>query len=347
MTWMHSEILEQPHVVAKIFDRESSRAAAIGERLRSKSFRSCVFVARGSSDHAAIFGRYLVESFCGIPTALAAPSIATLYRRGVDLSGSVAIGVSQSGRSADVVEYLRRARRWGAWALAVTNDPHSPLAEAAQDVLLCHAGVERSVAATKTFTAQLACLYLLASAWAGGSIQKRLLRAFADVPRLLRAALRCEQRIAEAARRIGDADRCVVLARGFSFPIALETALKMQEAAGMPAQGASAADFLHGPVAGVGEGDCVLALAPAGPGLPSLRRAAARIRRAGAELVAFGSDAALLRLADNRVRLAAGPEPVSALPMAVCGQLVAYHLARFKGANPDRPRGLRKVTKTW
>lgn len=345
---MLAEIGEQPAVLARVLAREARRCERLGEALRRLNPPVLVLAARGSSDHAAVAAKYLVEWATGTPVALAAPSLATLYRAPLKLRGAAVIGVSQSGRSPDVVEYLRASRRAGALAVAVTNDPGSPLARVAQETLLCHAGSERSVAATKTFTAQLAGLALLASAWAGGERGRLLSRGLRLAPERLRRLLSSPRAAEEAARRLAGAERGVVLGRGFAYPAALELALKLKESAGLACEGASAADYLHGPVAAAGPGLAALLLAPAGPGLPTLRRAAAQLEAAGAEVLAASGDRSLARSAAYAVDVAKGwPEPLSPLPLVVFGQRVACGLAALKGRDPDQPPRLRKVTTTW
>ena len=345
---MRSEIAEQPHVLARVVARESKAAGRIGEELRRRGVSFAVLAARGSSDHAAVVGKYLVEWAAGVPVALAAPSIATLYRTRLALSGGAVIGVSQSGRSPDVVEYLRMARRAGAVTIAVTNDARSPLAQAADETLLCHARKERSVAATKTFTAQVAALATLAGAWAGGRRGAVLLDGLRRAPALLRRTVASREPARALARHLAAAERCVVLARGFAYPAALEAALKLKESAALAAEGASAADYLHGPVAAAGPGLAALLMAPRGPGLASVRTIGAKLRAAGAEILVVSADAALKRSAAYSCDAAAGwIEPLSALPLAVVGQMTAYELALLKGLDPDKPAGLRKVTGTW
>ncbi len=333
--WMRAEILEEPHAVARVLDREMRAAAAVAAKARRGGARLAVLAARGSSDHAAIVGKYLFEWAAGLPSALAATSLASLYRRDLALRGALVVGISQSGRSPDVVEYLRRARRSGALTVAVTNDPGSPLARQAHDVLACHAGPERSVCATKTYAAQLAALYLLAAALApqerGRALRRRLERA----PEDLSGIMMREPEIAAAARRLEDVRRCVVLGRGFSYPAALETALKLKEAAGVFAEGLSAADFLHGHVGMLARPPrndlAAVLLETPGPGAASLAEARKRLSRFGV---------ATTVLADT------GPDWLSPLTLSAAGHLLAFRLALGVGLDPDAPAGLSKVTRT-
>ncbi|MBI3548796.1 MAG: SIS domain-containing protein [Elusimicrobia bacterium] len=333
--FMREEILEQPQAVSRTLRREAAQAEALGALLRRRRVRFAVLAGRGTSDHAAIIGKYLFEWGLGVPAALAAPSIVTLYKRPLRLKDAVVIGISQSGRSPDVAEYVSKARAAGAVTVAITNDESSPLAKGARFRLLCQAGPERSLAATKTFTTELACLYLLAGHWMGGVRGRRFLAELEGAPAMIAAALKQEGRVAAAMRSWRATERLVILSRGFSYPVALETALKLKESAGVFAEGASAADFLHGPIGmarrqGGASGLRAILLAPRGPGLSSLRRVRARLGKFHVPTLTFDAP----RVHDT----------FSPFPLAVFGQLCALHLSRQKGLNADKPAGLKKVT---
>lgn len=334
--WMRREIFEQPEAVARLLDREKARAFRLGDELRRRKVSFAVLAARGTSDHAATVGKYLFGCRLGVAAGLAAPSVVTLYKSRLRLKGALVVGISQSGRSPDIVEYLRQAGRSGAVTVALTNDASSPLAAAARHTLPLHAGPELSVAATKTFTAQLAGLYLLAAGWQGGRAGEELLSELREIPQELTDALGLDEDIARRMRENRSLERCVVIGRGFAYPVALETALKLKEAAGAFAEGASAADFLHGPIGmakrQAGKAFRALLLLSRGPGLPTTRRVARRLGAAGVPLLEFGPPPV--------------PDALSPFPLAVWGQLAAYHLALGKGRDPDQPEGLRKVTKT-
>ncbi|MFA6092366.1 MAG: SIS domain-containing protein [Elusimicrobiota bacterium] len=334
--WMRSEIFEQAEVVARVIDLERRTAQALAAQLRRRKVRFAVLAARGTSDHAATLGKYVLGCSLGVPAALAAPSITTLYHRPLDLKGVLVVGISQSGRSTDILEYLRAASRAGAITAAVTNDRSSPIARAAEHGFFLHAGLERSVAATKTFTAQAACLYLLAAAWLGGREGARMERGLDAVPRLIEAALGREEEVRSWMKERRGLERCVVIGRGFSYPVALETALKLKEAAGVFAEGASAADFLHGPIAMARRQACdrlrAFLMWSKGAGLSSLRRVEKRLAAAGA--------------APLRLDVPDAEELFSPFPLAVLGQCAALHLALLKGRDPDKPEGLSKVTRT-
>jgi len=297
-----------------------------------------VIVARGSSDYAAIFGRYLLEATTGRPVALAAPSLQTLYGVEPRLRGWLAIAISQSGHTPEIVTVLERYRGAGARTVAVTNDPDSPLALSADTAVALGAGEEGAVPATKTFTAELAAMALVAEAlgavpWSSAD--------WGRLPDLVAAVLDDPAPAERAAERLGDAHELVAVGRGYLMPVALEAALKLREASAMRSEGWSAADFRHGPITVVRGGLPLLAVSAAGP-------AAADVEDLAAELESAGTP--VLRLADRLDADLPYPgelaEPLRALPAAVRAQQLALALARRRGIDPDSPPGLRKVTPT-
>jgi glucosamine--fructose-6-phosphate aminotransferase (isomerizing) len=340
---MYQEIHEAPAAVERL--REGGRRALqrLAARWRRDPPGLVVFVARGSSDNAALYGRYLWEVHLGVPVSLAAPSVVTLYGARPRLQGAWVVALSQSGRSPDVVTFVRAARARGAFTVAVTNQERSPLARAAHEVVQMHAGPERSVAATKTYVAQLTALSLLAAEIRG---DRRLLRAHGDLPGQLRAALGVEEAAGDLAQRWARAEACVVTGRGYNYATAREAALKLKEAAYVAAEAFSSADFLHGPVALVGERFPVLVVAPPGPTKRHLVGVVRKLGRRGADVAVLSSDPVLLRRVPGSLRVPDGvPEELTPHVYAVPAQLLAYHLGLLRGTDPDRPRGLRKVTR--
>jgi glucosamine--fructose-6-phosphate aminotransferase (isomerizing) len=294
--------------------------------------RSLVYLAaRGSSDNAATYGKYLFETR-GHVAALAAPSLFTLYRAAPDLSAAAAIGISQSGESPDVAAVVRAARAAGAPTVAITNVRRSRLARAAEHVVTLEAGAERSVAATKTFTATCVALARIAGA------------AAEDAPRALDGALATRREAERLARAVRDP--VAVLGRGYTYPIALEVALKVKELAGIWAEPHSAADFAHGPIALARRGACVLLLGVRGPTIRSLRALARELRDRGARVLSLTDDAALAEASHAAVLVATASEHVAALSLVVPGQFLARALTIARGRDPDRPAGLTKVTRT-
>ena len=341
--WMRLEIAEQPDAVARLCDVEGPAIAALGRRLRPTPPSLVVLAARGTSDNAALYGRYLIETVWGIPVSLAAPSVLTVYRAHHRLRRATVIGLSQSGASPDIVEFLEAARTSGARTIAVTNQEDSPLARTAHDTVLLRAGPERSVAATKTYTAQLTALSLLV---AEAAANRPLLRAHRALPRLMADALEADDRLRAVARRWRRILECLVTSRGYNYATAREAALKLKETCYVPAEPISAVDLLHGPIAVIGRGFPVLLAVPPGRVLAGLASLAARLKDRRAETVICSSDRAVLRLAALPVEIPRTPDErlsphVYAIPM----QLLAYHLARARGHDPDHPRGLRKITR--
>lgn len=341
--FMWKEIHEQPQVIARLIDTEGSKIRALARRWRARPPRLVVMAARGSSDNAALYGRYLLEILLGIPVSLAAPSVRTLYKASLRLRGAVTICLSQSGRSPDIVEYMRGAAQMGARTVAVTNDPASPLARAADDVLLLHSGPERSVAATKTYTAQLTVLSMLVAAAAG---HKRLVESHHALPALIAGTLDVDSRIESLAARLVRITECITVSRGYNFATALEAALKLRETSAIGAEALSSADLLHGPIASIGRGLPVLVIVPTGRARHHLTDIVGRLRRTGARVIVMSSNKRNLRPRAALVQVPeASHEALSPHLFAVPIHLLAYHLAMLRRFDPDRPRGLRKVTR--
>lgn len=341
--FMRREIFEQPQVIARLLDEEGPKIRTLARRWQAKPPRLVVLAARGSSDNAALYGRYLIEILLGVPVSLAAPSVRTLYKARLRLDGALAIALSQSGRSPDIVEFMRGAARAGAHTIAVTNDPHAPLARAADDVLLLHAGPERSVAATKTYTAQLTALSLLG---AMAARRRLLVDAHQALPDLMARALGLDDNVRQVAARYRKITGCITVSRGYNFATALEAALKLRETCSIGAEALSSADLLHGPIASIGRGFPVLLIAAQGRALPHLIEIMRRLRRRGARVLGISSSSRALKLATSALAAPEAPdETLSPHVLAVPLQLLAYHLALLRGFDPDRPRGLRKVTR--
>jgi glucosamine--fructose-6-phosphate aminotransferase (isomerizing) len=339
-----AEIYEQPQAIERTLEATAEAAWEIAQRIRERNVGVVVIAGRGSSDNAAHFGRYIIESVNHLPVSLAAPSLFTLYRSPPRLDQAVVIAASQSGESTDVLEVARNARRQGALTVAITNEPRSALARACEHALVTRAGPEQSVPATKSYTCQLALFALLSCALAD---DRRSLARLRRAPAYVTAVLECEPDLRGAAAAYRSMKRCAVLSRGYNMSTAMEVALKIKETSYLQAEPYSMADFLHGPVAMVEPAFDVLLIAPSGVALKSLRESADRIRRAGARMLVFSDDPAVLQMAYAPVALPRGfPELLSPILYTVAGQLFAYHLARARGLDPVRPRGLRKVTAT-
>jgi len=337
-SWLHREIGEQPAAVARFLDGESSRVARLAAPLRRADIRFVFVVARGTSDNAARYAQYVFGALAGLPVALAAPSLVTLYGAPPRLRGALVVGISQSGRSPDVVETVAAARRAGAPTIAIVNDAGSPLALAADEVLPIHAGEERSVAATKTYTAQLAAVALLAASLAG---RRHVLADLQRIPRAMERVLGTEAAARRAARRIAGASRAVVLARGMNYPTAWEIALKLKELALLLAEPYSSADFQHGPIAMAERRLPAIVVSPRrSRAAAELVALAARLRAGRSPVVSIGPSG------PGSIPLPDVPEVLSPIVAVIPGQLLAFHAARARGLDPDAPRGIRKVTET-
>ncbi len=357
---MRDEIFEQPDIVARLAaDLAPYRAAVAGARAAGARF--VLYAARGTSDNAAVYGKYLATIHAGVPAGLAVPSSATVYDRPADLRECLVVGISQSGETPDVAEYVAHARVAGAFTVAITNDDDSLLARHAHAVLPTRAGRERAVAATKTYTSQLAALALFWATWCDDAA---LLAALRDaVPAAMRAALSLDAAIGEIAQWLRFSERLLVAARGYNFATALETALKLKETSYIAAMPYSAADLMHGPIAMVEPGYPALLFSLPGRALPAMHRLEGDLLQRGAEIVVVeGAHGAAGAAANERAvsERAKGesarrrclhlpqtpPEPLSPLAAIVPGQLLAARLAEARGYDPDRPRGLHKVTRT-
>lgn len=344
MSHLEREINEQPAVLARLLAEGSGPAREIAQAIRRRDPSFLYVAARGTSNHAAIYGKYLLASSCSLPVALAGPSLFTLYRQPPRLEQALVLGISQSGHSPDIVEVISEGRRQGAMTLGITNNPQSPLAQAAEYCLLVGAGEERSVAATKTYTAQLTMLALLAVALAGSS---EMWAELERLPEHVERALALAPAVAQGAERYRYMERCVLIGRGHNYSTALEVSLKLKELTYVVAQPYSSADFRHGPIAIIEQGFTVLVFAPSGSVYGDLLSLAKELRDREAELVAISDRQEMLDLAQTGFRLPEGvPEWLSPVVAVVPGQLFAAALTRAKGYDLDRPRGLRKVTET-
>ena len=345
MTIMRDEILEQAGIVARLAaDPEPYRAAA--REARAAGVRFVLYAARGTSDNAAVYGKYLATILAGLPAGLAVPSAATVYRAAIDFRDCLVVGISQSGETPDVAEYVSQARGAGAYTLAITNDGGSLLARAAHRVLVTGAGEEKAVAATKTYTSQLAALAAFWAAWLG---DRELAAALAaDVPAAMEAALATEDAVRDIAARLSHAERLIVAGRGFNYATALESALKIKETCYVAAMPFSAADLMHGPIAVVEPRYPVLLFAAPGKTLAGMLELEAELRRRDAETFVVAGAGTPVPAPATTLRVPLDlPEELTPLVTALPGQLLALHLSLARGLDPDTPRGLSKVTKTY
>jgi glucosamine--fructose-6-phosphate aminotransferase (isomerizing) len=346
-TVMAAEIAEQPAALEATLESLLPLRSRIAQVADGR--KRLLLVARGSSDNAAIYGRYLAELHAGMASSLAAPSVATLYNAEVDLSDTIAICVSQSGSTAEIVETLEWSKRGGAATIAVTNGEGSPLAEAADLALITQAGVERAVPATKTYTTQVAALAVAVDALAGAAGRAgRLDDEFARIGDHARAMLQTPAETLDAmAGALAEVDEVLTSGRGLAFGTTLETALKLEETCLRPVRGLSYADLKHGPIAIVDhELLTVLVAGPSGPTLPGLTELAGTVREKHSMVLGIGGDAEFRAACDLAVPGPKASEMLAPLTLAIPAQLIVERLAHKLGLDPDAPRGLRKVTQT-
>jgi len=369
-TYMLDEIQEQPEALRRTLTGTTDPVRQVALETQLRGVDVVILAARGTSDHAALYAQYLFQYLNGIPVALATPSLYTLYGASPRLGKALVIGISQSGESTDIVEVIARSREAGALTVGITNKEGSQLATTAQHTLLCHAGLERSVAATKTYTTTCAVLAMLAAFLPGG---EPLRDSIERIPDLVSAALKSEERVARVAERYVHARDCVVLGRVFQYSTARETALKLEETCYVVSTPFSTADFKHGPAALVDRGLPVIIFAPPGRTSADSLELLQWLGERGADCLVITEDERLQELATTSIRLelpalttvvapeASGTESgndgskevqtsvaelLAPIPYIIPGQLFANYLALYKGLNPDQPRSLTKITRT-
>ncbi len=343
MSFLEQEIGEQPEVVGRLLAAEQESAGRLAEAIRERHVQYIMVAARGTSDNAGTYGKYLFAAMNGLPVAMATPSLFSIYGRPPRFGNALVLGISQSGQSPDIVSVLAEARRQGALTAAITNEPDAPLARQVEHVVRLHAGPERSVAATKTYTAQLAAIALLNVVLRGDGAD---LDALQSIPDAMREALALAPQVQRIAERYRFADRCVVLGRGYNLATAYEIALKLKETNYIAAEPYSPADFLHGPIAMVDEKCPVMVIAPSGALLEEMCAVIGRVGDSGGEVLVISDEEGALACGRLGLRLPAVPEWLSPLVTVLPGQLLALHMVLARGRDPDRPRGLQKVTLT-
>jgi glutamine---fructose-6-phosphate transaminase (isomerizing) len=345
MSKMLEEIHEQPQALERTLQGELSGVEELRRRLEKQRPRLIVLAARGTSDNAAMFGRYLLEITTGIPVSLAAPSVVTLSDAHIAYKDALVVAISQSGESTDTNAFLERAREHGVVTVGITNEADSALARMAEHVLLVRAGKEKSIAATKTYSGQLLAFYLLAYAL-GAPIDLDQLRG---LPSIVVNALALEPLIRSMAERYTFMDHAVVVARGLNYSNAFEFALKLMETCYVVAERFSAADLLHGPIAMVEHSFPSFVFAPSGVVWPGLKDTLVKLKNLRAEtlLITDQSNRTAAEYGKRVICLPVDlPEVYTPIPYVVPAQLFAARLAEHKGLDPDEPRTLSKVTKT-
>ena len=342
---LRDEILEQPAAARRLLEAADDSFAPLANELRQGRPSFALIAARGSSDNAALYGQYLFAVRNGLITALATPSTITLYGAHPRMAHALVIGISQSGRSPDIIAVIDEARSQGAVTVAMTNDAASPLAAAADHVIDLRAGPELATAATKTYTAELLALVLLSHALDAATAEEA--EEVARVPGLIEMALETEQHARVVAERHAERDSCVVLGRGYGYATAREWALKLQELAQVSALAFSAADFEHGPMALAEPGLPVMVVAPGGASLDAQLALIHRLKMEhGARVLAL-SDATSARQMDDGLSVPPNiPDWLSPMIEIVPAQLYTYYLTIARGLDPEQPRTIQKVTRT-
>lgn len=344
MSYMLDEIHEQPAIIERVIGSELNNAFGLCRAMKERGINAIGIASRGTSDNAATLAKYVFEIVNGVLVALIAPSVFTLYRSKLDLSRYLILGISQSGESTDVVEVLRQAREMGALTAGITNAEGSSLANVSDYCLLCRAGEEKSIAATKTYTSTLALIYLISSALGE---KHEMLDALRSAAVAMASVFSIEGDIAKCVERYRYMSECMVTARGLNQATCQEAALKLEETCYVVANPLSAAEIMHGPIAVIEEGFPVFLYAPQGRGYDSMFELSEKLAEKKAEMIVVSTEDEILEKAKTPIKLPISVNEVfSPLVYIVAGQLFAQYLSLAKGYNPDNPRGLSKVTRT-
>jgi glucosamine--fructose-6-phosphate aminotransferase (isomerizing) len=343
-THLYKEIHEQPEVLEYLLNNERDKIIEIASLIDKLKPSNVIIAARGTSDNVGRYAKYLLGAENGLNVGLAAPSLFTIYKKPPRFKNSLVMGISQSGQSPDIVAVLAEAQRQGAQTLAITNDPESPLADTVDMTVNLHAGVEKSVAATKTYTTSLLAVAMLSAAL---SKSAAMWDALDGIPKAVLKTLEIDPLAVIAASRWRFTNRCVVIGRGFNYASAFEIALKLKELTYIIAEPYSPADLLHGPFAIVERDFPVIVIAPNGAILPNIKKLLEDLCQTGADTLIISDDKDTLNMGDLPLRLPYPlPEWLSPIASIVAGQLFALRLTETKKLDIDRPRRLKKVTRT-
>jgi glucosamine--fructose-6-phosphate aminotransferase (isomerizing) len=341
---LFKEIHEQPEVIQRLLETSYKSVQQLGQAILSRHIDHVVIAARGTSDNAGIYAKYILGAINGLTVSLATPSLYTIYQRPPKFGNALLLGISQSGKSPDIVAVLAEARRQGVLTAVITNSPGSDLAKESDFIIDLNAGEEKSVAATKTYTAELASLALLSAVLAP---DKTLLDELKAIPEAVAATLSMNEEIISVAPRYRYMDSCVVIGRGYNYATAFEMALKMKELTYSVVQPYSSADFLHGPMALIEHGFPVIVIAPAGMMEGVMGTFVQELNKNMAEVIAISDVASVLQVSKILLPLPHSvPEWLSPLTTIIPGQLLSLHLAHERGFDVDSPRSLKKVTET-
>ncbi len=344
MKKMRRELRQTPTVLTKLYESEFPRIEKYAKFLADQDIRQVTFVARGSSDNACLYGKYIVESLLNIPAHLAAPSILTVYKSHLSLSNTLVIAVSQSGEGTDINEYTADAVASGAPTLAITNHVRSPLAQTADFVIPLHAGREESVAATKTYVSECYALLALVACWAK---HKVALDQIVKLPEITDRIIEIEEDVKAKVSRYRYMDRAVTIGRGYHYATAKEFSLKLMETSYLPVQAFSMADFMHGPIAMINDGFPTFLFVARGKMERPMLNILKDLHEKKSETVVFSNTNETKRYATTHFIMPRSvAEIATPIPYIIPAQFFAMYLADLKGINPDKPKFLSKVTKT-
>lgn len=344
-THLYNEIHEQPEAIQRLLQNEAATARQLADAIRSRNITQIVIAARGTSDNAARYAKYVLGARNGIMVSLATPSLFSIYQQPPTLENTLVLGISQSGKSPDIVSVVAEGRSQNTVTAAITNNGDSDLAKQADFVINLNAGVEKSVAATKTYTTELAAIALLSCSL---DQNEDGLGELGRIANAVEATLELNQDMAQSAERYRYMEQCVVIGRGFNYSTAFELALKLKELTYSMVEPYSSADFLHGPFALVEQGFPVIVIAPSGRMQQEMVGFVDQLQERQAELLIVSDSDELLDKSQTSMRLPAGTsEWLSPMLSIIPGQLFAMNLANTRGYDVDQPRGLNKVTETF
>ena len=344
-TRLFTEIHQQPDVIRGLVSTSQESIKRLAEEIHSRGLQHIFIAARGTSDNAGRYAKYLLGAHNGMVVSLATPSLFTIYKQPPDLSKALVLGISQSGKSPDIVSVVKEGQKQGALTAAITNYPDSDLGRSAEIVIDLQAGEESSLAATKTYTAQLTSLAILSTEL---NPSHQFHQDLINLPNQMEPIFVDEDHVKELAERYRYMSHCVVIGRGFNYASAFEFSLKMKELTYTIAEPYSSADFLHGPVALVARGFPVFVIGPHGKMISQMQALVEKVQNRQAEVVVISDQAGLLEMGDQTLVLPKGvPEWLSPITAILPAQMFAMYLSNTRGFDIDNPRGLSKVTETW
>jgi len=337
------EIEEQSEKINCFIYAEKNKIQSIAKTIKNR-FRYIIIAARGSSDNAARYAQYLFGSFNRIQVSLATPSLFTIYGRPPSMKDALIIGISQSGQSPDIISVLQEGKKQGCLTISITNNPKSPLADFSDFCVPLHAGLEKSTAATKTYTTSLCALALFSATL---SEDANRISELDQIPEKMFRTYQESLKMMDQVQRYRYIEHTVVIGRGYNYATAFEIALKIKELTKVISEPYSSADFLHGPVAMIQQGFPVILIAPFGKASKDLSLFARDIKKRGGELIIISDQANLLKFSSLGFSISPSKEWISPILSVVPGQLFARQLAIEKGLNPIKPEGISKITETY